>query len=589
MMASEAPASASKYGRDEILRLVEAIKPISDHLGLPGLIVALYGNSFQLPGAQPDLQTSSGLASLMSKMSKVAADHPSEALEVLEFGRLADTELLCVLVACLRCSTGDTSWIHRRLSGVLGRWALAGIAGAGAACLFHTLSALHDHDGEVPKHPWLHAILASLTISLAPRDAIAHGIRAVAGGAQNAYGDILTAAAYLRLPVTLSGHPRPPELDQLAAHCGLPTVTPVSPGSRNTAISTVVSRRVIPPETRTLKAPAGDAHHYVFRMAGKPLRLPGISVCDIEQGTISFDVSESERGRSTFYVFDANDKCITDLSGGTRPFICDGRIQLDGYVGVLGDRYSGPMNISHFLLDQLTKIPVYSRYTTAATRFLMETPHAYYREAIGFLGLDDRVFSPANSGRFSVRAEHLLVSTNVTMHLFHPAHLAARWALTFLQDGFQCNVPSVGRRRIFISRRDGHARNIINEDQVAGCLERYGFETVALGKLGFAAQRQLFREAAIVVGVHGAGLTNLLFCPADVRVLEIMPPLFGARTYWTLCSQLGIRHHVLIADDPELPAPDHRTWEQHVEFLERDLVVPVDRLTRALDELMAPW
>ncbi|MFK7943264.1 MAG: hypothetical protein AB8B85_10180, partial [Paracoccaceae bacterium] len=45
-----------------------------------------------------------------------------------------------------------------------------------------------------------------------------------------------------------------------------------------------------------------------------------------------------------------------------------------------------------------------------------------------------------------------------------------------------------------------------------------------------------------VVAVHGAGLTNLLFCRPGTRVIEIFPGNFVKSPYWWLCRQLGLVH-----------------------------------------------
>jgi capsular polysaccharide biosynthesis protein len=96
-------------------------------------------------------------------------------------------------------------------------------------------------------------------------------------------------------------------------------------------------------------------------------------------------------------------------------------------------------------------------------------------------------------------------------------------------------------------------------------------------------QMRVFGEASHVVGVHGAGLTNVLFCAPGTRVLEILPALCAAPSYWVLSTQIGHRYHAVVADDPELPRPDYSTWSHRVEYNNRDLVMPAERLLAALE------
>ena len=49
---------------------------------------------------------------------------------------------------------------------------------------------------------------------------------------------------------------------------------------------------------------------------------------------------------------------------------------------------------------------------------------------------------------------------------------------------------------------------------------KWGFDSVRLEEMTFRQQVELFYEAEIVVGAHGAGLANILFSPR-VKVIEL--------------------------------------------------------------------
>ncbi|HEX8463311.1 MAG TPA: glycosyltransferase family 61 protein, partial [Abditibacterium sp.] len=82
------------------------------------------------------------------------------------------------------------------------------------------------------------------------------------------------------------------------------------------------------------------------------------------------------------------------------------------------------------------------------------------------------------------------------------------------------DAQSGGRRRIYISRRNAKERRVLNESEVEKCLGNWGFESVRLEEMTFQQQVELFYEAEIVVGAHGAGLANVLFSPR-VKVIEL--------------------------------------------------------------------
>ncbi|MBE7520875.1 MAG: DUF563 domain-containing protein [Burkholderiales bacterium] len=120
----------------------------------------------------------------------------------------------------------------------------------------------------------------------------------------------------------------------------------------------------------------------------------------------------------------------------------------------------------------------------------------------------------------------------------------------YLED-FRCgvamrhDVPGMRRdRRLFIARR-GPTRTIANHAQVQETLERLGFETVYLEGMDVAEQIRLFRGAAFIVGPHGAGLANLLFCAAGTRVIEFMPSIEFRPFFWLISAKLDLVHGIL--------------------------------------------
>lgn len=132
-----------------------------------------------------------------------------------------------------------------------------------------------------------------------------------------------------------------------------------------------------------------------------------------------------------------------------------------------------------------------------------------------------------------------------------------------------------GPRRIWCSRADAAHRRVLNEDELLPILKARGFTIICPGKLGFLEQVAAFGSADVVVGPHGAGLTNMLFSKEDCVLVEIFPHLFGDAGYLTLCRMLDRPYYALLARTVDSPhgAPF------------ADLVVDVGSFERALDEL----
>lgn len=103
-------------------------------------------------------------------------------------------------------------------------------------------------------------------------------------------------------------------------------------------------------------------------------------------------------------------------------------------------------------------------------------------------------------------------------------------------------VVSRRRRRIYVSRRNAAMRRIVNEAELMPLLIRLGFEILETENLSFQEQVQIFYEAEIIVGPHGAGLTNMLWCSTPAVCLELFEPSAVRICYWSLAKALQHRY-----------------------------------------------
>ncbi len=85
---------------------------------------------------------------------------------------------------------------------------------------------------------------------------------------------------------------------------------------------------------------------------------------------------------------------------------------------------------------------------------------------------------------------------------------------------------SKSNRRIFLARDSRVGRGITNMGEIEAVLERFDFEMVDTGQMSLDEQIEMFGGTRYVIGVHGAGLTNIMFRrKADLNLLEIFPPM----------------------------------------------------------------
>lgn len=100
-------------------------------------------------------------------------------------------------------------------------------------------------------------------------------------------------------------------------------------------------------------------------------------------------------------------------------------------------------------------------------------------------------------------------------------------------------------QRIYLARGPVRLRRLTNEADVVAGLAARGFEVLQADWDNHPDQVAAFSGAAIVVGVHGAGLTNLAFSRPGTVAVEVFPDDFRKSTTLHICAEGGIEHHAV--------------------------------------------
>jgi capsular polysaccharide biosynthesis protein len=96
----------------------------------------------------------------------------------------------------------------------------------------------------------------------------------------------------------------------------------------------------------------------------------------------------------------------------------------------------------------------------------------------------------------------------------------------------------VGKKAFYISRNGG-PRSILNEEEIIQSLKAYDITVVKAETLSLRQQIELFSEAGLIIGPHGAGIQNALWAPRGCRVLEMVNARYFSGVYWTLAESLN--------------------------------------------------
>ena len=105
-------------------------------------------------------------------------------------------------------------------------------------------------------------------------------------------------------------------------------------------------------------------------------------------------------------------------------------------------------------------------------------------------------------------------------------------------------IPKDPWRKVYISRSLASKRKAHNELEIETFLKQKGYEILHAEKLNFEQQIQLMAETQVLISLHGAALTNMIFMPRSSRVLELRNKGDQkTQCYFNLASALGIPYY----------------------------------------------
>jgi hypothetical protein len=199
----------------------------------------------------------------------------------------------------------------------------------------------------------------------------------------------------------------------------------------------------------------------------------------------------------------------------------------------------------HWLFDAIPKLALLKETGLFAKMDYFLVPnyaHSYQRQYLDHFGIPS---SKIINGELikHIKADGLYVASTIRLDDHHPM-----WALDFLYKSFINEEHAKERnKRIYIARGDAAVnRKVINEPDLITQLKKYDFEIHYLSGMSVTEQAQLFNAAKIVVGAHGAGLSNLVFCQPDTKVLEFFPDQYVRHLFYDVCNKRGIKYHYLL-------------------------------------------
>lgn len=222
----------------------------------------------------------------------------------------------------------------------------------------------------------------------------------------------------------------------------------------------------------------------------------------------------------------------------------------------------------HWFHDVLPRLETALPHLPADTQFLINSdPKAWQLDSLIAFGIGANRLE-MQSGCVHTRVERLWFATPVGHACLGSGIVIRRVVGRLCRHFIGDDSRQGGNHRLYISRRKAALRRIVNESEIIPVLEAHGFETVLCEDLSLAEQIGLFAKTTAVIGAHGAGLTNLIYCDPGTYVGEINTCRVFSH-YLVMARQLDMHFSRFEADavplrgsqiDMQVSAPAFRKW-----------------------------
>ena len=222
------------------------------------------------------------------------------------------------------------------------------------------------------------------------------------------------------------------------------------------------------------------------------------------------------------------------IKNGTPKFI----FNIKGNLAILSQGASGYNNYAHCLFDIVPKIKLISLGLDLKKIdfYYYSNLNKYQKQIFNYLGIKKYMIIDSNKFRH-VQADKILGVThpNYTRGTISYAQsLMPKWIVNYLRYKFlKIQKSQPGFERIYIDRSDSNYNHckIINNNEIKKYLRSKGFKIVKLSRLSFKKQIGIFKSAKIIIGPHGAGFANLVFCKKNTMIFEVKPKNHPNKVY----------------------------------------------------------
>ena len=208
------------------------------------------------------------------------------------------------------------------------------------------------------------------------------------------------------------------------------------------------------------------------------------------------------------------------------------KILLSKFVRIEGNcivaHHSWYDNYYHWLIEIMPRLFLLKDLSETSTLLIHENIKAFHKEMLAFFNFKEIVF---------IKEHELAKVKNITFPSYNRKDKKINLTTSFSDPGMNKNLlketskwiisktavkKTETHSKIYISRNKALHRRVLNEDELTSFLSSQGFITLYFEDYEFSKQVNFINNAKIIVGVCGAGLSNILFMKEGTHVINLI-------------------------------------------------------------------
>lgn len=232
-------------------------------------------------------------------------------------------------------------------------------------------------------------------------------------------------------------------------------------------------------------------------------------------------------------------------------------------------------NYFHWLFDILPKIYILEKKNLLKkiNYFYVPATNNYVFETLKEFGInkkqiiDSRIFKHIQANKVYA-IEHLYFKCGNFHKQFKKI---PKWVIFFLKKKFiKKKNKSKFQKKVYIDRSDSKFSHfqISNNKKIIDILNKIGFKAYKLSSMSFNKQVDLFNNASSIIGLHGAGFANIVFCKSRTKIFEILTYHEKKRdSIKTICKHAKLNHKKIIVKNKMFDAYNLRLQHEDIDCI----------------------